>query len=197
MLAKAGQIEDPFEAGFLLLAGSTYVQPYIDGNKRMGRLLANAALLERGMPPLSFVELDKRAYVLGMLAFYEIGDTKILSDAIAHSYERTAPHFARMSSGQRLPSQIELRFSREITSAIARIVRDGEETDAALSSLLKDHENAVRDEIRSIVTERLEAMSPFHAPIYGLEEEEVTAWLAGSAKPLGEDRYGGADNGPD
>ncbi len=196
MLEKAGRIEDPFEASFFLLVGSAYIQPYIDGNKRMGRILANAALLERGMPPLSFVELDRRAYILGLLAFYEIGDSEILSDAIAHSYECTAPHFARMVSGQRLPSQVELGFSREIKSAIARIVRDGEEMEAALDALPVDKKGSVRDEIESFVMERLEAMSPFHAPIYGIEEDEVTAWLAGSAKPPRKDDLLRIDDGP-
>jgi len=126
------------------------------------------------------VELDKRAYISGILVFYETGDTELLSDAIAHSYECTAPHFAWMASGQRVPSQVELRFGKRIELAIARIVRDGQEPGTVLDSLLANQDSSVRDEIGSIVTERLDALSPFHAPIYGLEEEEIMDWLAGS-----------------
>ncbi len=59
LLWKAEQTTNPFEAGFLLLAGLSYLQAFADGNKRMGRIFANVPLLTQGKPPLSFVGIDR------------------------------------------------------------------------------------------------------------------------------------------
>lgn len=90
MAWKASRIENPGEASFFLLAGTSYLQAFEDGNKRLGRLLANWPLLRAGQPPLSFVGVDKRAYIQGMLEFYELGSTHHLGVAVADGYARTA-----------------------------------------------------------------------------------------------------------
>ena len=72
--------KDPFEASFLLLAGLSYLQAFWDGNKRMGRLLSNEPLLRAGLPPLSFIGIDKTPYILGLIEFYEVGSTGLLGD---------------------------------------------------------------------------------------------------------------------
>jgi Fic family protein len=47
----ASEVENPFEASFLLLAGTAYLQAFSDGNKRVGRLSCNLPLLRAGLPP--------------------------------------------------------------------------------------------------------------------------------------------------
>ena len=48
-----------------------YLQPFADGNKRTGRLLANAILLAHGYFPLSYRNVDVTEYRKAMLVFYE------------------------------------------------------------------------------------------------------------------------------
>jgi hypothetical protein len=65
------------------MAGLSYLQAFVDSNKRMGRILANGPLLARSKPPMSVIGIDRSNYLSGLVAFYEIGDTSLLANAIA------------------------------------------------------------------------------------------------------------------
>lgn len=60
-----------FEKALLALALISYIQPFADGNKRTGRIIANAILLQQGYCPLSFRTADKYEYQKALLIFYE------------------------------------------------------------------------------------------------------------------------------
>ena len=51
-----------------------YLQPFVDGNKRTGRTLANAILVAHDLYPLSYRDLNEIEYVKAMLLFYETND---------------------------------------------------------------------------------------------------------------------------
>jgi fido (protein-threonine AMPylation protein) len=74
ILAKAREIQDPFEQAFFEMAHLPYLQPFIDGNKRVSRLAANIPLFRRNLAPLSFVDVPEADYTDGMLAIYELND---------------------------------------------------------------------------------------------------------------------------
>jgi len=48
-----------------------YLQPFVDGNKRTGRTLANAILIAHDLYPLSYRDLNEVEYVKATLLFYE------------------------------------------------------------------------------------------------------------------------------
>ena len=58
ILSKARQITDPFEQAFFAMVHLPYLQPFIDGNKRVSRLAANIPLFQRNLAPLSFVDVS-------------------------------------------------------------------------------------------------------------------------------------------
>jgi Fic family protein len=62
-----------FEKALLAFFYVSYLQPFNDGNKRTGRILANAILYAHESFPLSLRALDVNTYKLAMLAFYEFG----------------------------------------------------------------------------------------------------------------------------
>lgn len=62
-----------FEKALLAFCYVSYLQPFNDGNKRTGRILANAILNAHGSFPLSLRAIDVNTYKLAMLAFYELG----------------------------------------------------------------------------------------------------------------------------
>lgn len=62
----------PYAKALLALVGIGYIQPFEDGNKRTGRLMANALLLSHGFAPLSYRSIDESDYREAMLVFYEI-----------------------------------------------------------------------------------------------------------------------------
>lgn len=60
-----------YEKALLSVLGISYIQPFVDGNKRTGRLLGNAILLSNGLAPLSYRSVDDRDYKEATLVFYE------------------------------------------------------------------------------------------------------------------------------
>lgn len=60
-----------FEKAFLALILISYIQPFMDGNKRTARIASNALLMNNGYCPLSFRTVDSIEYKKAMLLFYE------------------------------------------------------------------------------------------------------------------------------
>lgn len=115
---KSSKTIDPFEASFALLAGIAYLQPFIDGNKRTGRLLSNIPLLKAGLPPISFIGVGRAEYGIGMTTWYELGDPSYLSKSISEGYALTAPSYIVASATKRVPRSVEIRMRRRLDDAV-------------------------------------------------------------------------------
>lgn len=66
------RMKTAYEKAFLALIGISYIQPFEDGNKRTGRLMANAILLAYSLAPLSYRSIDENDYREAALIFYEL-----------------------------------------------------------------------------------------------------------------------------
>jgi fido (protein-threonine AMPylation protein) len=73
ILTAINSFEEPAEKALGCLVLLPYLQPFADGNKRTSRLMANAALLAHGLPPLSYRSIDEQAYKGALILFYEQG----------------------------------------------------------------------------------------------------------------------------
>ncbi len=62
-----------YEKALLAFTYICYLQVFNDGNKRTGRILANAILYSDGSFPLSLRAVNVNTYKLAILAFYEFG----------------------------------------------------------------------------------------------------------------------------
>lgn len=60
-----------FEKALLALVLISYIQPFMDGNKRTARIVSNAVLMNYRHCPLSFRTVDSIEYKKAMLLFYE------------------------------------------------------------------------------------------------------------------------------
>ena len=60
-----------FEKALLALVLISYIQPFMDGNKRTARIVSNAILLSENYCPLSFRTVNSIDYKKAMLLFYE------------------------------------------------------------------------------------------------------------------------------
>lgn len=60
-----------FEKALLTLLLLSYIQPFLDGNKRTARITSNAILIANDYCPLSFRSVDSIDYKKAMLIFYE------------------------------------------------------------------------------------------------------------------------------
>jgi Fic family protein len=71
LLAYLGQVNNIYEKAMMSILGLSYIQPFVDGNKRTSRLLGNAILLSENYPPISYRSVDDRVYKEACLVFYE------------------------------------------------------------------------------------------------------------------------------
>ncbi len=62
---------DVFEQAFLVLILISYIQPFVDGNKRTARIVSNALLINNKYCPISFRTVNSVDYKKAMLLFYE------------------------------------------------------------------------------------------------------------------------------
>ncbi len=63
--------ENIFEQSLLALILISYIQPFVDGNKRTARIISNAILINHKYCPISFRTVDSIAYKKAILLFYE------------------------------------------------------------------------------------------------------------------------------
>ena len=63
--------DNVFEKALLTLVLLSYIQAFVDGNKRTARITSNAVLIANGYCPISFRTVDSIDYKKALLMFYE------------------------------------------------------------------------------------------------------------------------------
>ena len=76
-----------FEKALLALLLLSYIQPFMDGNKRTARITGNALLIANGYCPLSFRTVDSIDYKKAMLIFYEQNNIHAFKQIFIDQYE--------------------------------------------------------------------------------------------------------------
>jgi Fic family protein len=83
ILQIIGRFRDPFARSLMALSLIPYLQIFEDGNKRIGRMLANAILISSAGKGFSLRKISARELALAYLAFYEFNSIKPLSKILA------------------------------------------------------------------------------------------------------------------
>jgi len=78
-LSVVSNQKDPFVRALLAFSFFPYLQAFEDGNKRTGRMLANAILISMVGQGFSLRRIDAKELALAYLAFYEFNSVKGLS----------------------------------------------------------------------------------------------------------------------
>lgn len=86
--------ETPYAKALLALVGIGYIQPFEDGNKRTGRLMANALLLSLNCAPLSYRSIEESDYREAMLVFYELNSIVPFKKIFIEQYKFAANNYA-------------------------------------------------------------------------------------------------------
>jgi len=76
-----------FEKSLLCTLLISYIQPFEDGNKRTGRITANALLIENGYCPLSYRSVNSMDYKKTMILFYEQNNILAYKKLFMEQYE--------------------------------------------------------------------------------------------------------------
>lgn len=147
LVKKAAMIDDPYEQAVFLLVQLPYLQPFEDCNKRTARLICNIPLLSNGILPVSWTEVDQRAYAEALLCVYEgnatFGLCELFVDACKRSFERFD-----LSRKSREPLKIEVSHANEIIQAVRnRIINNDTTLPQSIDEKTKDEFNAVIESI--------------------------------------------------
>ncbi len=76
-----------FEKALLALVLISYIQPFMDGNKRTARIVSNAILMNEKHCPLSFRSVDSLDYKKAMLLFYEQNNISHFKEIFINQFE--------------------------------------------------------------------------------------------------------------
>lgn len=76
-----------FEKALLTLVLISYIQPFMDGNKRTARIVTNAILMNYKHCPISFRTIDSVDYKKSMLLFYEQNNIARFKEIFINQFE--------------------------------------------------------------------------------------------------------------
>ena len=76
-----------FEKALMALVLISYIQPFMDGNKRTARIVSNAILMNQKYCPLSFRTVDSIDYKKAMLLFYEQNNISNFKEIFIDQFE--------------------------------------------------------------------------------------------------------------
>ncbi len=94
MIDAVNRAENPYTKALLALLGTSYIQAFGDGNKRTGRLVANAVLMAYDRAPLSYRSVDEEAFREAMLVFYELNSALPMKEIFIDQYKFAAKNYA-------------------------------------------------------------------------------------------------------
>lgn len=79
--------QNVFEKSLLALVLISYIQPFMDGNKRTARIVSNAILINQRYCPISFRTVDAVEYKKAMLLFYEQNNISSFKEIFINQFE--------------------------------------------------------------------------------------------------------------
>ena len=82
-----------FEKALFALVLLSYIQAFVDGNKRVARITANALLMAGRHCPISFRTVDSVDYKKAMLLFYEQNNISALKKIFINQFKFAVEHY--------------------------------------------------------------------------------------------------------
>ncbi|WP_268034368.1 Fic family protein [Algoriphagus sp. PAP.12] len=179
ILAKASQIQNPFEQAFFVLVQLPYLQPFDDVNKRVSRLAANIPLNRHNLAPLSFIDVPEESYIKGMLGIYELNRIELFKDVFLWAYERSALRYAAIRQSLGEPDPFRMKYREEIRGIVSIIIRnamDKEAASEAINSEVKKLPEPDQSRFTEVVETELLGLHEGNFVRYRIKPSEFTAW---------------------
>lgn len=190
ILEKGAAINNPFEQSFFLMVHLPYLQPFLDVNKRVSRLVGNIPFIRNNLTPLSFVDLPEKSYIEGLLAVYELNRIELFRDLFIWAYERSAPLYLAVLESIGEPDPFRLRYRDLIRDAVYQVVHRRMSSDEASQFVSKlAHEQIASEEDRSrflgIVESEIQNLHEGNIARFKIRPSDFAAWRAAnpSASP--------------
>ena len=123
LVTKANAIDNIFERSLFLLLHVSYLQAFIDVNKRTARLVCILPMIKNDYIPISFVGVDQNTYVSCLISFYETGAWQPMAEYFADSYEKACQQFSE-AARQTGWDEFGARYRQQRREILARIVQE-------------------------------------------------------------------------
>ncbi len=180
VLQTASAIDDIFEQAFFVMVHLPYLQPFEDVNKRVSRLAANIPLVRANACPLSFTDVPQADYTHGILGIYELRRVELLRDVFVWAYERSCARYSAVRQSLGEPDPFRLHYRQLLHDAIAAVVREGLDRQAAVRHIRHYATENVPAEDRGrfveIIETELMALHEGNIARYHLRPSEYHAW---------------------
>lgn len=177
---KAAMILDPFEQSLFLLVHISYLQPFVDVNKRTSRLSANIPLITGNLVPLAFSDVEVSDYMSAMIAIYELQDVHPLVDLYVYSYMRTCAAYDSTVKALGF-DEIRVRYRLQRRKIIREIILQ-EMTGPRVGIFIMEEGSHVipKEDLDSFIgdiLEDLEQMEESRTAGLGLTPAQLDKWL--------------------
>ncbi|MCV6628067.1 MAG: Fic family protein [Cellvibrionaceae bacterium] len=181
MLDKARQIKDQFEQSFFLLGHISYLQAFVDVNKRTARLACIIPLIAEDYVPQSFIDVDKDAYLKAIICFYELNNIAPLAELYCWSYMRSCLHFDNQLQAVGF-DEIAALYRSQRRALVAEVVRQqlsaGEIPHFLQAQFPKGIAAEHREKFLQDVLEEIKHLDVVRIAGMGITRREYEAWRA-------------------
>lgn len=176
---KSKAIEDPFEQSIFLLIHISYLQAFVDVNKRTSRLCSNVPLIKGNLVPLAFKDVEIRDYVSALFSIYELQDPRPLADLYVYSYMRTCSSYDVTVKALGF-DEVRVRYRQIRRGVIRHIVLQkmtGKDLLNHIDNEIKKVPVSDQEELRNDILEDLEHLDQSRVVGLGITHSELDDWL--------------------
>jgi Fic family protein len=162
LVTKAGEIGDPFEQSFFLLVHIPYLQAFEDVNKRTSRIASNVPLLKADLAPMSFLTMNDRDYVDGLIGIYELTNVALLRDAYVEAYMASAQSYKTLRAEVESPDKAALVYRDLVRAIVRRAVLDWKEYRPEAAMAMAAEAGVPQPDQQPVVTFALQEFNGLH-----------------------------------
>jgi hypothetical protein len=179
MLEKARAIADPFEQSLFLLAHISYMQPFIDVNKRTARLASIIPLIKADYVPQSFVDVDQGTYLNATIVVYELNQLAPLADVYTWSYRRSCERYdttVQVVGFDEIAALYRTQRRAMVTDMVRNKVAPDEAAEWVVANIPTEVEPQHREKFIGDVLAELQHLDVSRIGVLSITREELEAW---------------------
>ena len=179
VLEKARAIEDPFEQSLFLLVHISYLQAFIDVNKRTARLASIIPLIRGDYVLQSFVEVNQLAYLSATIAVYELNEVEPLADVYVWCYRRSCQRFdttVHVVGFDEVAALYRTQRRALVTDLVRAKVPPDKVAEWVTANVPSDVEPQHREKFVSDVVAEVENLDASRIGGLGITQQELEGW---------------------
>jgi Fic family protein len=180
LLDTARRINDPFEQSVFLLGHISYLQAFVDVNKRTARLASIIPLITQDYVPQSFVDVNQEDYLKATIVFYELNDVRPLAELYCWAYRRSCTHFDTTVQvvGFDEIAALYRPLRRALVAELVRSLVPPKEVMGFIEARITDQvQPQHRDKFKQDVLAELDHLDISRMGGLGITREQLQAWL--------------------